>query len=1532
MSDLNGINFNNYLNSNRMVSDFSEVAPKNHVDDKKQGILQPVAHSFTASEKNLAKAFCELLSGRKVPSEIEIIDPATDKPSPNLQKQLAKAAVKVATCLMTSTPGKESYFGFEVGNFTAELRRDIDGKFFLTVNDYTSDNEILESDLQDDEVKIDDVNNEFASRITEDVLKNPKIYEKGEFGSLAQLLVASDECRKSPLSRDLLMESLCILKGLNLQELKNIGTGVLRHWAALSVTDNHMTADSLRAEIKRLNETSPVLDLVNSPEAANDLQMIQELLEEDAQLVNSKSDISNIGQVRTDPQQGMSQEQKLVHNLVADLFMPQDSSVFDKNSGQAANRLKMILSQHPNAIKLLLENSYSQKDLPFGTIPEKVRVNIESSLNSLIRIVQGNYFNFCSEDEKERIGKSLSQKQAVTVDLENVKRAIAAIPFEAFESLEEGVNKASESMAIDQQKLITDKFTASLLKSDELKRKSADVPFWEVDPKAIINNIVKTPKVSEQQLKDDPEGAKALQDQRYNELLDAYIAITKAYREPLLAILQMKMDEDCSLALNGQNYRYIGNFFNGLNSLLFSNKSPAKWFCDKGRALFDQTILQMKGDSFKSYNNLENLETVLEKYSSELMVDGKSTGKTVLQSQMESFVNDEHLSKYSIDLKSPTLSQLDSEPDDFNKPGMGQLIRNVLTSYFSTEKKSPVMPDGISDELKILAEQLSKSKAAEPALPKNLSPQQAELVKRAIKGFRDAALYNENYAKFAGARLVDKRSMISSMIRYSDNNSTSAYQLGAMLKGAGPLMHKLLQGLELPGMDPDFKVALEDMKSNLNPIDSKYVQSQMLKLVDSSNGTIKGMSIKEPLGAASVGQAFLVTVTPSDNSVPPYEAVLKVIRPDVKTKTEREYQQFMLEAQMIPGMTDTYKGLYAQYQKEFDLTLEASNIKLGSRYYNDGIDTDRVSSMELVDGIPATETSMLVKQAPGTTLDRYIKNTKERIEQLVNTKFKTYDEYLELKKELKNLYQQMHDINKSLGVTAKKWINKSMFGKKGFFHGDMHPGNLMVSPGEPNVTNPADPKSKSKITIIDYGNATELTETQTKAVLKVNIACSFGGIYQFDASEGQKPNVKKHTLKLFLDGFKALLSPDEKQKFIAREQELVENVISPILLKGGKDEVGVRMSLLLKKLQVAGISIPGAIGNMAESEKRLSNGIDELNSMMQYISNSLEKMVFNNTKPTADPIGHLTVTSVLNESYIGNSTVNKYKALISYDLDANKNVIAEYSKYKNSNLQQNVSPEELKLFNQGKMEAEKNYNRYIDAEHTITHILKQVDDGFKYPLEEMWNNRVVDADLAYDDQVKKSVELSYGNYLRTPAESDELYNLHKQFLEVRAKVPAQKIEELRQLEQKLVSSSEFTFDELNEARDNIARLSEETPQLSEYTRLRKEIASIIKGRMLETLDKFAKEMPIGNPVKNDPVLSKTENLTSATIDVVAEKLSGDNIAETIAKSINFASDALGFNSFALTFNYDGQKEYFRTVAQKFIGNGQNEDDEADEDE
>lgn len=53
--------------------------------------------------------------------------------------------------------------------------------------------------------------------------------------------------------------------------------------------------------------------------------------------------------------------------------MRSDTSLYDDNDGKAGNRIKQVMLQHIDAIKIILEDSYNKGPLPLDTLPAGIK-------------------------------------------------------------------------------------------------------------------------------------------------------------------------------------------------------------------------------------------------------------------------------------------------------------------------------------------------------------------------------------------------------------------------------------------------------------------------------------------------------------------------------------------------------------------------------------------------------------------------------------------------------------------------------------------------------------------------------------------------------------------------------------------------------------------------------------------------------------------------------------------------------------------------------------------------------------------------------------------------------------------------------------------------------------------------------------------------------------------------------------------------------------------------------------------------------
>ena len=474
---------------------------------------------------------------------------------------------------------------------------------------------------------------------------------------------------------------------------------------------------------------------------------------------------------------------------------------------------------------------------------------------------------------------------------------------------------------------------------------------------------------------------------------------------------------------------------------------------------------------------------------------------------------------------------------------------------------------------------------------------------------------------FKSVSLQDKRAMLASALRgakslsvqdsarSSDAVKQSALDsaiaknyIGGFLKGAGPLLQKLLQGMPTSILPPELKGAVEDMKSNLSPIPEKIVQGQMAAIVKGSKGKIKKIQIDKSLGAASVGQAFLCRLfgpgLPDDGK----EVVIKLLRPDVRNRMLRE-KAVMLDCadktDKNHGMKDTYEGMLERIEEELDLTMEADNVKKGGIYNSED---KRVETMKLSDIIAPSPTVMVMERAPGVTLDQYIRDSEKEIdalfgkyieedqdhEPLLNYKgayrFKISEDNMgDLHKDRERLAKKLQDLKKRqsyLIEMSKKWVQEGVFGK-GFYHGDLHAGNIMIS--------------DEKATVIDFGNATTLTSEQQTQIIRMISAAAVGD------------------WKGFRSGYHALL-PKSREAVYQRNREKLGEVFKEVFELGDFRYSGQRIGAALLRAQELGLQLPAAIQNFSQCQLRLQNSVDEINKQIEKIQLNLSG--FDVARPT----------------------------------------------------------------------------------------------------------------------------------------------------------------------------------------------------------------------------------------------------------------------------------------------------------------------------
>ncbi|MBH1964587.1 MAG: hypothetical protein I8H77_09650 [Comamonadaceae bacterium] len=401
---------------------------------------------------------------------------------------------------------------------------------------------------------------------------------------------------------------------------------------------------------------------------------------------------------------------------------------------------------------------------------------------------------------------------------------------------------------------------------------------------------------------------------------------------------------------------------------------------------------------------------------------------------------------------------------------------------------------------------------------------------------------------FDAQPVMDKRAMLASYLTHSRSSDEGEIKLVALLKAGGPYIQKLLQlfGDKAQG---SLKDALDALKTDLSPIKQTIIESVLGGIVEKSNGTITKIEVEKSLGAASIGQTVLAKLHREDPDKS-QEVVIKILRPGIRLRAERELQFFTDVATEIPGMLKTFDGISAQIQVEMDLSKEGSFVTL-AQVYSDV--SSNLQAMKLASDVAPARGYLVLEKAPGNT----VKTTFDELE----------NQLTDENRDMLAIGDKSAKLASGIRALTKTWIEEALFGS-GFYHGDLHAGNIMFS---------AEAGDKGMTTVIDMGNAYILSIDQRSAIFKMVLAAGLS-----------KPEVfSKNFEKILSDDGKRLIA-EKKEEFLAKIQGAMRNEENP----------GEVIVSILNSANQLGLEIPAAISNFSRSQIMLQNAITKINHIV----------------------------------------------------------------------------------------------------------------------------------------------------------------------------------------------------------------------------------------------------------------------------------------------------------------------------------------------
>lgn len=459
---------------------------------------------------------------------------------------------------------------------------------------------------------------------------------------------------------------------------------------------------------------------------------------------------------------------------------------------------------------------------------------------------------------------------------------------------------------------------------------------------------------------------------------------------------------------------------------------------------------------------------------------------------------------------------------------------------------------------------------------------------------------------FKDAAITERRAMLSAylrntfMIRSKDTDElvepSLGVQVGELMKGAGPVFQKMLQGLPIESFDADTRAALKDMKSRLAPIPEAVIRAQLLDLLQSSDGNILSIEVKKSLGCATVGQALLCHIKTKEHPVTGEDVVIKLLRPNVQTAALREFE-LISKIAMKSGGKEMLKAFEDQFQsilRELDFTLEAENIDVAMTYYDQpsplGIDEalQNVRSMGRNTIVPVATNALVLMKVPGRTLDSVLTDISEA-NRSVRKEFETelaldeagdgrrtvlrahtVDDIQRVRRTMESQVKTLVEKREQLADLLQTWTTEALFGS-GFIHGDLHDGNIMVD--------------GKKVTFIDFGNVTRLTKDEQQLIVKIFML----------AGNNNKVNPPAESFLKEISNF----LDDASRKAFNGNLKNIENEIAEIMKLGTSEHLISKTLAALAVLQRNKVALPAGVNAFVQSLSRVKNAMAQIDGLIE---------------------------------------------------------------------------------------------------------------------------------------------------------------------------------------------------------------------------------------------------------------------------------------------------------------------------------------------
>jgi predicted unusual protein kinase regulating ubiquinone biosynthesis (AarF/ABC1/UbiB family) len=309
-------------------------------------------------------------------------------------------------------------------------------------------------------------------------------------------------------------------------------------------------------------------------------------------------------------------------------------------------------------------------------------------------------------------------------------------------------------------------------------------------------------------------------------------------------------------------------------------------------------------------------------------------------------------------------------------------------------------------------------------------------------------LVEEYLPKYFDSLSVEDKGRIASRVITLPHDAPIDQKVSAALQSGNVLMQKLIQLIGKEVKSPILVSAMARMQSDIEPFPTEIAREIIEKNLGRSVEATFESFPDRPMAAGTIGQTYKVKLRGTEDWV-----ALKVRRPGARDSIERDVQVLLrvVDDMAIRNIVERTADVV---RAEADFRIEAQYLAEGTIYIDE---KKGITVAKQHEAIQTTEEIIATRLASGKNLSK-----------------------------LEYSGAGLHKRATAIQNLMRKWFRHAVFGS-GFFHGDLHPGNLFLDED-------AQTRAGFTLTLIDFGNSGKISITDRQSFAKIAASSFFGDI------------------------------------------------------------------------------------------------------------------------------------------------------------------------------------------------------------------------------------------------------------------------------------------------------------------------------------------------------------------------------------------------------------------------------------------------------